>query len=488
MPTYLERARAAIHALFGGRSAGDPSGAPAPTGTASGPWAWPGFFADAAARPGAVSQEALASIARSSGPHAILAVQRLVELVDDPTLSGERFGTMLGELSSPDLLALALLLHHVGASPRDHQVAEAVRRADTVTAPLDLGSDARHMLHFLIENQRQMSQIAFRQDTGDADVINTFASLVKRAAVLNSISTEEHLKMLTLLTVADLSAIGTDTFTPWKAELLWRLFVDTYNQLTMGYGDDVIDSHDAARTALHGGRPADISEAELTQFLDGFPTRYLTLFDASGIYEHVRLWRNMTPDDVHFFLKQTGEVWELTVVTLDKPYLFSNISGVLSYLDMDILQGQALTSRSGLVLDVFQFTDPRGRFEGASLDPLLSDAVAGRANIEDLLKEKARTLKPAEAAAGAAVLHFDNDTSQRYTVLELVADDAPGLLHRVSRAISAYGCVVDLVLISTEGHKAIDVFHMRKDGGKLSDSDQLALTEHLERQVLTGSA
>jgi [protein-PII] uridylyltransferase len=80
-------------------------------------------------------------------------------------------------------------------------------------------------------------------------------------------------------------------------------------------------------------------------------------------------------------------------------------------------------------------------------------------------------------------LYFDNDSSHRYTILEIVADDVPGLLYRVSRALSGFGCEVDLVLISTEADKAIDVFHMRKSGAKLTDSDQLALTEHLERAI-----
>ena len=84
------------------------------------------------------------------------------------------------------------------------------------------------------------------------------------------------------------------------------------------------------------------------------------------------------------------------------------------------------------------------------------------------------------------VIYFDNEHSQRYTVLELVADDAPGLLHRISRVISRHGCGVDLVLIATEGEKAIDVFHITRDGAKLSDTERLALTSDLQR-MLEGS-
>ncbi len=214
-------------------------------------------------------------------------------------------------------------------------------------------------------------------------------------------------------------------------------------------------------------------------FLEGLPRRYLTLFAPDSIYHHVRLWRNIGPDDVHFLLNKKSDVWELTVVTLDKPYLFSNICGVLSYFDLDILRGHALTSRSGLVVDVFQFTDHKGCLVRPQLDPLLSEVVAGRADVGTLLQGKQRQTRQG-IARHDPVIYFDTESSPRYTILELVADDVPGLLHGISRVLSSHGCVVDLVLISTEAERAVDVFHLRKNSSKLSDAEQIALTHDLE--------
>ena len=117
---------------------------------------------------------------------------------------------------------------------------------------------------------------------------------------------------------------------------------------------------------------------------------------------------------------------------------------------------------------------------------LLADVVGGRVDITSRLAEQ----HPSNGTRTAVVplLYFDDDSSQRYTVLEVVAADAPGLLHRISRALSSFGCEVDLVLISTEAAKAIDVFHMTKGGAKLSESDQLALTAHLEQALEAFSA
>jgi [protein-PII] uridylyltransferase len=228
----------------------------------------------------------------------------------------------------------------------------------------------------------------------------------------------------------------------------------------------------------------------MARFLEGLPRRYLILFSPDAIYRHVRLSRDIAADEVHFFLEKKAETWELTVVSRDKPFLFSNISGVLSYFGMDILRGHALTSLTGLVLDVFQFSDRDEFFERNSqgreqFDRTLHQVVGGQVDVRKLLinRERSVLFRRTPIVRRTPVIYFDNDHSRRYTVLELVADDAPGLLHRVSRIISEHGVDVDLVLISTEGQKAIDVFHITRGGGKLGEDAELALKADLERML-----
>ena len=105
-----------------------------------------------------------------------------------------------------------------------------------------------------------MSQVAFRRDLDDPHVVAQFAHLV---------GTEELLKMLCLMTLVDVEAVSTTTLTPWKEELLWRLYVETYNHLTLGYGDELVPQDPAGLAVVIAGRPEDISEDELTQFLEG---------------------------------------------------------------------------------------------------------------------------------------------------------------------------------------------------------------------------
>jgi len=163
---------------------------------------------------------------------------------------------------------------------------------------------------------------------------------------------------------------------------------------------------------------------------------------------------------------------------------------VLASFGMDILRGHALTNPNGLVLDVFQFTDDE-RFLELNPDAqqrvmrVLEDVVSGRADVTERLRGRERSVFKGTPRF-APVVRADNEASGRYTILDIVASNALGLLYRISRVISHHGCEVDLVLIATEGEKAIDVFHITKAGIKLTRAEQQALTSDLQR-TLEGS-
>jgi [protein-PII] uridylyltransferase len=190
---------------------------------------------------------------------------------------------------------------------------------------------------------------------------------------------------------------------------------------------------------------------------------------------------------VHASLEKHDDIWELSVVTLDKPFLFSNICGVLASYGMDILRGHALTNPNGLVLDVFQFTDDE-RFLELNPDAqtqvlhVLEEVLSGRADVTARLRGREQSVLKG-ALRFAPVVRADNEASGRYTIVDIVASNALGLLYRISRVISQHGCEVDLVLIATEGEKAIDVFHITRAGVKLTEAEQQALTSDLQRTL-----
>jgi len=414
--------------------------------------------------------------------HTLLTIRGLERLATRAVKGRERFSTLLNDLAHPELLVLSLLFHDVGKWRDEHHADESVRMAMEMMERVQMPEESRALVEFLIRHHTKMSLLAFRRDTEDPEIVRQLADLV---------GIEERLKMLCLLTLVDIEAVSPGTLTPWREELLWRLYVDTYNRLTLEYADERIEHDESGLQALVAGRPDDVTDAEIARFAEGMPRRYLRLFPYVEIYRHVRLSRDIRPDDVHANLERKDSLWELTVVTLDKPFLFSNICGALSSFSMDIARGHAMTNPNGLVLDVFQFTDQERFLElnATGKDQLLTilDAViSGATAVTERLRAREQSVlhrRRPGVTSTPPVIHADNQSSRRYTILDLVADNALGLLHRVSRVISQHGCDVDLVLISTEGQKAIDVFHITKAGTKLSDAAIAGLTTDLHHML-----
>jgi [protein-PII] uridylyltransferase len=392
-----------------------------------------------------------------------------------------RFSRLLSEVDRPELLVLSLLYHDVGKWLDEEHASESARMAAVMCERLELDQAARADVDFLVTEHLQMSLVAFRRDTEDPEIVRRFAELV---------GIEDRLKMLCVMTLADVGAVSPETLTPWKEELLWRLYVDTYNFMTLAYGDEVFDRNQAAQAEVIEHRPPDLAAREVEEFLEGLPRRYLQLFPPDAVWKHVRLSRNIGAVTLQGWLERRNGEWELTVLTRDQPFLFSNISGVLSSFGMDILRGFAFTKPDGLVVDMFHFIDQERFLElnpggDEQLVRVLEDVLQGRTDLAARLKGREEGIFRRKLPGFAPVIHCDNVSSRRYTIVEIVAEDALGLLYRVSRAMSESGCDVDLVLIATEGRRAIDVFHLTQDGDKLSPEKQAALTGNLQR-VLEG--
>jgi len=413
--------------------------------------------------------------------HTLLTIRNLSELADPNATARRRFARLLAELRQPELIVLALLFHDVGKWTNKNHAEESVRMAEGPLRRLRVPPESIRTVEFLIRHHLQMSVAAFRRDSEDPEVARQLARLV---------GTEDKLKMLCLLTLADVQAVSPDTLTPWKEDLLWRLYVDTYNHITLGYGDEVIASGQSSISALQAHRPPEISEHQVTGFLEGLPQRYLRLVDPRTVYDHIRLSRDLEPDEVRLTLdRHDDDVWGLSVVTKDRPRIFSNICGVLSYFGMDILRGQAMSNRQNVVLDVFRFVDA-DRFLAlnesgpAELTRLLQDVVTGDVELAAMLKGRdAATQARRGKVRIRSLVYFDHHFSDRYTVLEIGAANEWGLLYRISRIISEHSCDIDLVLIATEGDQAIDVFHLTRNGTKLSPDMEQDLRADLEQAV-----
>ena len=242
-------------------------------------------------------------------------------------------------------------------------------------------------------------------------------------------------------------------------------------------------------------RPADIPETEAhASSSKGFRAATCSWRARTPIYAHVRLSRNIAKDDVHIRLERKDSAWELTVVTLDKPFLFSNICGVLSSFGMDILRGHAMTTPNGLVLDIVQFVDqeryPRAESAeaGERFSAVLSDVVSGRADVTERLRRReqsvlrrgARGFRPS-CPAGRSV--FDT----RF-VFEALGGPGDGGRRPAVTEVSAMGGEVEYPLVLAVSGGDDPAVQLRDDRGCYDEPTALRLLAEYVRLLgaLTG--
>jgi [protein-PII] uridylyltransferase len=199
---------------------------------------------------------------------------------------------------------------------------------------------------------------------------------------------------------------------------------------------------------------------------------------------HFALARQLSARPVALEIEQLRGVHRLTLLTKDRPALFTSVAGAISSFGLDIVKAEAFSNSSGVVVDTFTFTDPHRTLElnPSEVDRLrgvVRNVVEGKQDVKTLLKGRAKPLLPSRAKVPPRVL-FRGDVTEAATLVEIVAEDRPGLLHDLGDAIAGAGCNIEVVMIATLAHKATDVFYLTHQGTKLKP----ALEEELKVRLL----
>ncbi len=374
------------------------------------------------------------------------------------------------------VLFLGCLFHDLGKGlGGDHSIRGA-ERARAALVRLGLEPERIERVVFLVDQHLKMSHLAQRRDLSDPKLIWDFAKLV---------GDRTNLKNLYLLTFADVRASSKSAWSDWKGQLLRELFERTAELLEADASDphvamDLLEKRvelrrEAAAAELRG---MGIGEADIQAFFDAMPRRYLTAHAPRQIARHARVLLGLGPErSVNTAVRDMrGGFSELIVATRDTPGLFSRVAGVLTAHGVNILGANVYSTRTGLALEVYRLTTPPGgeperELAWSEFRSSLERVLAGQLDLGELLRRRGRPLRrELPSASRPESVTIENEESDFYTIVDIVANDRLGLLHDLTRTIAEHGYEIYISKAATILDQVTDAFYLKdREGRKIED-------------------
>jgi [protein-PII] uridylyltransferase len=384
-------------------------------------------------------------------------------------------------------LYVAAFLHDIAKGrDEDHSIAGA-RIARELGPRLGLNASETETAAWLVEHHLTMSLFAQSRDLNDPKTIRDFAEIVQ---------SRERLKLLLILTVADIRAVGPDTWTGWKGQLLRTLYFETEPLLGGGHTtltrtERMSRAQDALRERLAGWPHQD-----LERFIDRHYPAYWLRTDLDVIAEHAKLVRDAEAQNrtvvTHISTDAFRGVTEVTLLAPNHPRLLAMVAGACTGAGANIVDAQISTTRDGMALDTIHLErefdqaedeERRARKIAVNIERLLS----GEARAADVMENKRKPKSRLSAFTVEPQVVFDNTLSDALTVIEINGLDRPGLLYDVTREISDLNLDIASAHIATFGEKAVDVFYVTDLKGKkiTSSSRESLIRERLTKVLVT---
>jgi [protein-PII] uridylyltransferase len=370
---------------------------------------------------------------------------------------------------------VAVLLHDIAKGRGGDHSELGAQVAQEVCPKLGLSPEETETVSWLVLNHLLISQTAFKRDIDDPKTILDIAETVQ---------SPERLKLLLVLTVADMRAVGPKVWNGWKATLLRELYWRVAEVLAGGLSVPERDTRVARARAAAAALLTHQTKAETDRFLGlGYPGYWLS-FDPETHARHAEMIREAQAEDAPLTVRsrviEARSVTEVTVYCSDHPGLFSRIAGALAVAGASIVDARIHTMTNGMALDTFWVQDAAGgAFDAphrlARLSVLIEQSLSGRLRLEAEIAKVRREPARLRAVTIPPRVVLDNHASNTHTVIEVNGRDRPGLLHAVTTAISGQGLQIASAHITTYGVRAVDVFYVKDVFGlKVENERKLA--------------
>ena len=381
-----------------------------------------------------------------------------------------------------DALFFAAFMHDIGkgsGSPHAERGASMIEPIARVFGFDDEGVDT---VVSLIGHHLDLADIASKRDLSEEKVINDLAQMVGNT---------QRLAMLYLLTLADTKATGPSAWNEWKASLFWELYTRTHNILEKGI---MKSRKNAMRLEEKWHSLVRLTETEDGAMISGrlwaLPQAYVLSSDFEDIRRHIGLSSRLAgPDDIEVEISHRRNHTQITLVTRDRPGLFTLLTGVLAINRMDIISANIFTWYDGTVVDTFKVIPPWHDYrEWDGVEKQLREFMAGEPDVGSRIR-KTRALKcesPSPVQSDSHVtVSIDNDTSDFFTIIDVKAHRRIGLTHDISRALSSSALNIHRAFLSRNSDLTSSVFYVVDAGGEkiMDEGIQQEVIEHIRNAV-----
>lgn len=422
--------------------------------------------------------------------HSLFCVEELVALWNGEHDKPLPLLTQLArDVDKRELLLLAVLLHDVGKGEGSRHAERGAEMIPTIARRMGLSKEDTERLEFLVRQHLLFAHIAQRRDLHDERMIVDFARQMEKS---------ENLKMLYLLTYADIRGVGPDVWSDWKGNLLQELYEKAFKVLERG--DFRLEASSErvkkVKRTIVDLLADELPVAAVKEELRAMTTRNLLANTPKLLAEHVRTLVNLDSQTLLMQVRHEPDSGYTNVIicTYDVPGLFSKITGVMAANGLNILGAQINTSSNGKALDVLQVNSPqRGLITDESrwrkveddLQLVLSGKVLVTALVEKRRKNTSLIDKPKPKSRFASRVDIDNEVSAEYTVLDVYADDKIGLLYQITSALTELGLYIGVAKISTKADQVADVFYVKDIfAHKITAADKLEDIRNRLQQAL----